>query len=75
MYGGSVRSDCEVPHHLLTTCQQGTTMSHIESVPTTWDEVLDVQFFRIVSHVLPPHVLEAASALLGANDADLAPYA
>jgi hypothetical protein len=50
-------------------------MSHIESVPTTWDEVLDVQFFRIVSHVLPPHVLEAASALHGANDADLAPYA
>jgi hypothetical protein len=59
----------------LTTSWQGTTMSHIESVPTTWDEVLDVQFFRIVSYVLPPHVLEAASALLGANDADLAPYA
>jgi hypothetical protein len=48
-------------------------MNELESVPGTWDDVRDVQFFRIVSHVLGTRFLEAASALLGANDADLAP--
>ena len=46
-------------------------MNQIESVPRTWDDVRDVQFFRIVNHVLEARVLEAASTLLGANDAEL----
>jgi hypothetical protein len=46
-------------------------MHQIESVPSTWDDVRDGQFFRIVSHVLAARVLEAASMLLGANDAEL----
>jgi hypothetical protein len=48
-------------------------MNHIECVPTTWDDLRDGQFFRIVSRVLEARFLEAASALLGANDAELAP--
>jgi hypothetical protein len=48
-------------------------MNQFETVPSTWDDVRDGQFFRIVSHVLEPRLLEAASALLGANDAELAP--
>ena len=48
-------------------------MSHFESVPSTWDDVRDGQFFRIVSHVLGRQLLEAASSLLGANDPELAP--
>ncbi len=47
-------------------------MNHLESVPTTWDDVRDDTFFRIVSHVLDCHFLEAASCLLLANDPDLA---
>ena len=46
-------------------------MTNIESVPTTWDDVRDGQFFRIVSHVLDCHVVEAASSLLAANDTEL----
>jgi hypothetical protein len=46
-------------------------MNHIESVPTTWDDVRDGQFFRIVQHLLDPRVLEAASCLLAANDSDV----
>ena len=45
-------------------------MSVLESVPTTWNDVLDGQFFRIVAHVLDAAVLEAASSLLAANDTD-----
>ena len=51
-------------------------MSRIESVPTTWDDARDVPFFRIVNHVLEPHLLEAASCLLGANDPEwVTPFA
>jgi hypothetical protein len=50
-------------------------MSNFESVPSTWDDVRDVQFFRIVCHVLEAHVVEGASSLLAANDAELAPFA
>ena len=49
-------------------------MSRIESVPTTWDDARDVPFFRIVTHVLEPHLLEAASCLLGANDPEWASF-
>ena len=48
-------------------------MNQFESIPSTWDDVRDGHFFRIVSHVLETRFLEAASALLGANDAELAP--
>jgi hypothetical protein len=46
-------------------------MSSIESVPSTWDDVRDGQFFRIVGHLLDCHLLEAASGLLAANDSEL----
>ncbi len=48
-------------------------MKVIESVPTTWDDTLDGQFFRIVSHVFPARMLEAATSLLIANDPEAAP--
>ena len=48
-------------------------MNRFESVPLTWDDVRDGQFFRIVSHVLDADLLEAATTLLGANDTELAP--
>lgn len=48
-------------------------MKPIESVPTTWDAARDDAFFRIVCHVLPARLLEAATSLLAANDPELAP--
>jgi len=45
-------------------------MTSIESVPTTWDDVRDGTFFRIVSHLLDCHTVEAASSLLAANDTE-----
>jgi hypothetical protein len=54
---------------------QREVMSNIESLPSTWDDVRDVQFFRIVSHVLEARVVEGASSLLAANDPELAPFA
>ncbi|MCU1602756.1 MAG: hypothetical protein JWO22_3465 [Frankiales bacterium] len=47
-------------------------MNRFESVPTTWDDERDGQFFRIVSHLLQCPVLEAASCLLAANDSETA---
>ena len=47
-------------------------MTTIESVPTTWDDVRDGQFFRIVAHVLAPELVEAASSLLLSNDSEYA---
>ena len=47
-------------------------MNHLDSVPTTWDDARDGQFFRIGSHVLPAHLVAGSSALLAANDVDLA---
>lgn len=46
-------------------------MNRFESVPTTWDDVRDGQFFRIVGHLLDCHLLEAATTLLAANDSEL----
>ena len=70
MYGGFVRGDgtCTTPS------PEVPIMSRAESVPTTWDDVRDVPFFRIVSHVLEPDLLEAASCLLGANDPEWASF-
>ncbi len=36
--------------------------------PTTWDAARDEAFFRIVLHVFPPALLEAASSLLASYD-------
>ena len=47
-------------------------MNRIESVPTTWDDVRDGQFFRLVHHVLDQRVVEGGSCLLAANDPELA---
>lgn len=46
-------------------------MASIESVPTTWDDVRDGGFFRIVGHLLEAQYLEGASGLLAANDPEL----
>jgi hypothetical protein len=51
--------------------EDGECMNHDESVPTTWDDVRDDQFFRIVCHVLDAPFLEGASSLLSANDLEL----
>jgi hypothetical protein len=48
-------------------------MTVIESVPTTWDDVADVAFFRIVGHLLDAPFLEGASGLLAENDPELTP--
>ena len=48
-------------------------MSTYEAVPTTWDDLRDAEFFRIVGHVLDAHFLEGASSLLAANDPELVP--
>jgi hypothetical protein len=50
--------------------EDGECMNHDESVPTTWDDVRDGTFFRIVSHLLDCHTVEAASGLLAANDSE-----
>lgn len=46
-------------------------MNGTESVPTSWDDDRDGQFFRIVAHLLSAQLLEAASSLLAANDPGL----
>ena len=72
MYGAVAREQPE-GHHRHSGKE--ATMNPLESVPTTWDDARDGQFFRIVSHVLDARFLEAASSLLGANDPELAPAA
>jgi hypothetical protein len=57
----------------ITPSLKGSIMTSFESVPTTWDDLRDGSFFRIVSHVLDGRLLEAASCLLAANDGELAP--
>ena len=47
-------------------------MNRFESVPTTWDDVRDGQFFRIVGNLLDAQLLEGASSLLAANDLEVA---
>jgi hypothetical protein len=48
------------------------TMSATETIPTTWDDGRDGQFFRITAQVLDTRFLEAATSLLMANDNELA---
>ena len=50
-------------------------MTSTEQVPTTWDTDRDEPFFRLVAHVLPCSVLEAASSLLASYDDEVAPAA
>ncbi|MFN2537748.1 MAG: hypothetical protein ABR549_06295 [Mycobacteriales bacterium] len=46
-------------------------MTNFESVPTTWDDIRDGQFFRIVGHVLRAQLVDAGTTLLAANDTEL----
>lgn len=48
-------------------------MHATETIPTTWDDARDGQFFRITAHGFDPRLLEAATSLLAANDNELAP--
>ena len=45
-------------------------MITLEAVPTSWNDLHDGAFFRIVAHLLDARVAEAFSSLLAANDAD-----
>lgn len=47
-------------------------MTATETIPTTWDDVRDERFFRIVQSAFDARFLEAASTLLAANDNGLA---
>ena len=47
-------------------------MNATETIPTTWDDARDGQFFRITAHVFDARFLEATSSLLTANDSELA---
>ena len=46
-------------------------MTTTESIPTTWDDARDSAFFRITARLLDARTVEAASALLAANDSEL----
>ncbi len=59
---------------LTATRVDAEGMNPSESVPTTWDDVRDGQFFRLVCHVLDAHLLEAATSLLASNDAEPAHF-
>ena len=41
----------------------------LESVPTTWDDVRDGAFFRLVAALFHPDVLLGATVLLASYDA------
>ena len=43
-------------------------MNGFENLPTSWDDARDERFFRIVSHLLTPQLVEAGTILLAAND-------
>jgi hypothetical protein len=45
-------------------------MTHMETVPVTWDAGRDEVFFRIVARLFPCAFLEGASSLLATNDAE-----
>ena len=47
-------------------------MNRFESIPTTWDDVRDGQFFRLVHHLFDASFVEGGSCLLAANDPELA---
>ncbi len=45
-------------------------MTHIETVPVTWDAARDEVFFRVVARLFTCAFLEGASSLLAGNDAE-----
>ena len=45
-------------------------MTHIETVPVTWDSARDEVFFRVVARLFTCAFLEGASSMLAANDAE-----
>jgi hypothetical protein len=45
-------------------------MTHLETIPDTWEAGRDEAFFRIVARLFPCTFLEGASSLLAANDAE-----
>jgi hypothetical protein len=71
MYADGVGGEPQEPH--LHTLLRDRAMNRFESVPVTWDDVRDGQFFRIVQNLLHPRLVEGASCLLSANDPELAP--
>jgi hypothetical protein len=48
-----------------------TITQNPESVPQTWDDQRDNDFFRIVTSLFPPDFTYGASVLLAANDVDV----
>jgi hypothetical protein len=46
-------------------------VNRIESVPTTWDDARDGDFFRVVNALFSRTYLDVASLLLAANDDEL----
>jgi hypothetical protein len=48
-----------------------TITQNPESVPQTWDDRRDNDFFRIVASLFPPDFTYGASVLLAANDTDV----
>jgi hypothetical protein len=48
-----------------------TITQNPESVPQTWDDQRDNDFFRIVASLFTPDFTYGASVLLAANDIDL----
>jgi hypothetical protein len=48
-----------------------TITQNPESVPQTWDEQADNDFFRIVATLFAPEFTYGASVLLAANDIDV----
>jgi hypothetical protein len=48
-----------------------TTTQNPESVPQTWDDRRDNDFFRIVNSLFTPEFTFGASVLLAANDIDV----
>jgi len=43
-------------------------MSHVETLPQSWDAVRDVDFFRITTRIFDAAFVAGASVLLGSYD-------
>lgn len=69
MYG---RARPEEPEVITTSPTKEPAMNLTESVPTSWDDVRDGAFFRIVGHLLDAAFLEQATNQLAAFDSELA---
>jgi hypothetical protein len=47
------------------------TITSLESVPQTWDDQRDNDFFRIVSSLFTPDFVYGAGVLLAGNDVEI----